>query len=62
MSEETQALFQQFIDDYAPGMEARRVKFIGRLAELVSQAGAEITQTAFDGFRGVVVHHNGGRL
>ena len=48
MSEETQALFQKFIEDYAPGLEDRRVKFIGRLAELVSQSGAEITQTAFD--------------
>lgn len=52
MSEETQALFQKFIDDYGPTLVDRRTKFIGRLAELISQAGSEVTQKVFAEFRG----------
>lgn len=52
MSEETLALFQKFIDDYAPRLANRRTQFIGRLAELISQAGSEVTQKVFAEFRG----------
>ena len=41
MSQDTQALIEQFIADYAG---ARETKFRGRLAEILSQYGAEIEQ------------------